>query len=184
MPTELPWWDDFLPWLFSAFPRPDWPLEDTWEAELREAVRRAGPADLLSLDAVQEATRRLNLRGMPYPDKFAAALHRELQDVFRVSSSGGPAVGSREEAERRSRDCECGGCGMTIVRVPAPERYQGHPAYARGAKVAAYCLRVCPMSRWLAAQHQANDPEVFRRLQSANRRSLPESTPDPELASL
>lgn len=152
---HLRWWPRFRAWLTTVVERGDWPdSEEYWE-ELGRHVARAGPAEDVTEDACREAARRLMRKGFPFPSDLHRALPDELQDVFR-SALGAPET-DRDACARASAGCpECGGSGLTSRRVE-------HPRHPKGVGVSCCCHR-CPMGRWMRSQHQADAPEVARRI--------------------
>jgi hypothetical protein len=138
--------------------RADWPPT----ADNREFYK-LWQSKMVKCGATEEVAEWASVRvleGPPlYPNEHPDALAAAVGAVFRERAATGPVAGSREAAERSSRDCpECGGCGQTSRRFECPDFPSGVLTLTLG------CL--CEYGRWLTSRRRQGDDEAARSIPS------------------
>jgi hypothetical protein len=157
-PPPLPWFKAFSKRHMDRSGRADWPPT----ADNREFYK-LWQSKMVKCGATEEVAEWASVRvleGPPlYPNEHPDALAAAVGAVFRERAATGPVAGSREAAERSSRDCpECAGCGQTSRRFECPDLPAGILTVAFG------CL--CELGRWLTAHRRGGDDPAAKAIPS------------------
>jgi hypothetical protein len=103
-------------------------------------------------DVADRASAMMSAKSFPPPGaKHLEALMGYVQQVWEIGATEADVPKTREEAERRSRDCpECAGSGMTTRKYATT--YMPRSMSETNRNVAWFCL--CPAGEFLATCHR------------------------------
>lgn len=146
--ARLKWFREFAAKLIERSARLEWPPAGS---EFWQDFERA----LSGIAATAEQADRASSEVCDLPGLFPSDYRPKVLEAVRrlqaeaSAGPGGPALGSREEAQAISRGCpECGGSGISARYVHA-EILDRYPKATVGASVSGWCGS-CPHGRFLA----------------------------------
>lgn len=158
------WFGDWFDRHAQRHPRADWPRVDQKPEFYRGWIGNFvlhGVAE----DVADEASVRLMADPPAHLGDHPKATLDLAKAIYRERTAAGKAStpGSREEADRASRECEdCGGHGLTVRWRKYSAGTIDEHGKVRQPQINLYCR--CSLGRWLMANHRETAPEILRRI--------------------
>lgn len=132
---------------------------DCFEPWILQFVRRGVTRDVADSASAMMATKNVPPPGAKHLEVFMAF----VTQVWNLGAAGAEVPLTREDAERRSRDCpECAGCGLTTRKLSV--EHMPRSMVVKNRKVSWFCL--CPAGEYLASAHRGEKSALrgLRRL--------------------